>query len=292
VDSVNRCMSFQDPPSRPRYPALGQYEETRTAPGYADTFDGSTYQPNGSATGGWAAAQPSYDGAAQATSGAGYAGYQAGYGGAYQANGYSGNGYQGNGYQGNGYQGMAEFGGNSTATMQRPADESWRGLMDDDWRGGPRKPEGGILAGALTGFLAVAVMIGIATLVAAFVRPQASPIMAAGQAFINHAPSSLKSYAVRSGHERKMLFGVMYVIIAIVAMIIGMFAQRKVAVGVTGIVLIGVFGAFVTINQPGSRGSDALPAVIGAIAGIVALTFLIRSFYADNSTRAPARRRA
>jgi predicted signal transduction protein with EAL and GGDEF domain len=84
----------------------------------------------------------------------------------------------------------------------------------------------------------------------------------------------------------------MYVIIAIIAVILGMFAQRKVAIGVTGIVLIGLFGAFVTIKQPGSHASDVVPAVIGTIAGIVALTFLIRTFYEDNSTRGPARRRA
>jgi hypothetical protein len=309
-------MSFQDPPTRPRYPALGQYEEARPAPDYTDTFDGSGYQSTGSATGGWRAAQASYGGATQASyaPAAGYAGssagnayapgngYASGDAGAYQGNGYQGaNGYQAaNGYQGsNGYQAGAEFGGTggySTATLQRPADNSWREDLysdDEDWGRDRRQPaSGGILAGALTGFLAVAVAIGVATLVAAFVRSQASPIMAAGQAFINHAPSSLKTFAVHSKHERKALFGVMYAIIAIIAMILGMIAQRKVAVGVLGIVLIGLFGAFVTIKQPGSRASDAVPAVIGAIAGVVALTFLIRSFYADNSTRAPARRRA
>jgi hypothetical protein len=296
-------MSFQDPPSRPRYPALGQYEETPAASGYTDSFD-SSYQSNGSATGGFAAAQAGYPAGNAYAAVSGYAqgnGYASGNGGAYQANGYQANGYQaangysGNGYSGNGYQAGAGTGGYSTATMQRPADESWRDLLssDDDWRQDRRQPpSGGMLAGALTGFLAVAVAIGVATLVAAFVRSQASPIMAAGQAFINHAPSSLKSFAVHSKHERKALFGVMYVIIAIFAMIIGMIAQRKVAIGVTGIVLIGLFGAFVTIKQPGSHASDAIPAVVGAIAGVVALTFLIRSFYADNSTRAPARRRA
>ncbi|HEX4396825.1 MAG TPA: hypothetical protein VH136_04265 [Trebonia sp.] len=153
---------------------------------------------------------------------------------------------------------------------------------DDDYRR-PRRAAArgqrrgwGLLAGGLAGFLAAAVAIGVANLVAAFVRPQASPIIAVGGAFIDRTPPALKNFAVQKfgENDKTMLLLGMYVTIALLAIAIGMIAWRRVEVGVAGICLFGLFGAFVAITRPDSHVTDVIPSVIGGIVGIAALVWL------------------
>lgn len=136
----------------------------------------------------------------------------------------------------------------------------------------------GLLAGGLTGFLAAAGAIGVANLVAAFVRPQASPIIAVDGAFIDRTPPALKNFAVEKfgENDKTMLLLGMYVTIALIAIVIGMIAWRQVAVGVAGIGLFGLFGAFVVITRPESHVTDVIPSVVGGIAGIAVLLWLVR----------------
>jgi len=142
-----------------------------------------------------------------------------------------------------------------------------------------RRPSRGLLAGALTGFLSAAVALGVANLVAAFVRPQASPIIAVGEAFIDRTPPALKNFAVQKfgENDKNMLLLGMYVTIALLAISIGMLAWRRVAVGVAGIGLFGLFGAFVAITRPESHTTDVIPSIVGGIAGIAALLWLVRA---------------
>jgi hypothetical protein len=135
----------------------------------------------------------------------------------------------------------------------------------------------GLLPGAVVGFLAAAVAIGVANLAAAFVRPQASPIIAVGEAFIDRTPPWLKNFAVQKfgENDKNMLLLGMYVTIALIAIVIGMLAWRHAAIGVAGIGLFGLFGAFVAITRPESHATDVIPSVIGGIAGIAVLIWLI-----------------
>jgi hypothetical protein len=159
-------------------------------------------------------------------------------------------------------------------------------------RNGMRRPGRGLLPGALSGFLAAAVALGIANLVAAFVRPQASPIIAVGGAFIDRTPSALKNFAVEKfgENDKNMLLLGMYVTVALIAIVIGILAWRQVAVGVAGIGLFGLFGAFVAITRPESHVTDVIPSIVGGIAGIAAILWLVRSGM-PNSRQAWARRR-
>jgi hypothetical protein len=148
------------------------------------------------------------------------------------------------------------------------------------WGAGHAKPRHGrgLLAGAVAGFLAAAVALGVANLIAAFVRPQASPIIAVGGAFIDRTPPALKNFAVQKfgENDKNMLLLGMYVTIALLAIVIGMLAWRRVSIGVAGIGLFGLFGAFVAITRPESHVSDMIPSIVGGIAGIAALIWLVR----------------
>jgi hypothetical protein len=145
------------------------------------------------------------------------------------------------------------------------------------WRDDGQRSRG-LLRGAVAGFLAAAVALGIANLVAAFVRPQASPIIAVGGAFIDRTPPALKNFAVEKfgENDKTMLLLGMYVTVAIIAIVVGMIAWRHVSVGVLGIGLFGLFGAFVAITRPESRTTDVIPSLVGGVAGIVVIMLLVR----------------
>ena len=89
-------------------------------------------------------------------------------------------------------------------------------------------------------------------------------------------PTALKNFAVEKfgENDKTMLLLGMYVTIALLAVVIGMIAWRRVAVGVAGISLFGLFGAFVAITRPDSHVTDVIPAVVGGIVGIAALVWL------------------
>jgi len=151
------------------------------------------------------------------------------------------------------------------------------------WTGGGRRGGHGghgghgILAGGAAGFLAGAVAIGVAMLAAAFVRPQASPVIAVGEAAIDRTPSAVKEFAIQyfGENDKTMLLTGMYVVIAIIAMGIGVLALRRLVYGVIGMAGFGVFGAFIALTRPESHTSDVVPSLIGGVAGIAALALLV-----------------
>ena len=178
--------------------------------------------------------------------------------------------------------------------VPRRASGAFQAISDDD-HGQPRHAGSGgrrrglgLLPGGVAGFLAAAVALGVANLVAAFVRPQASPIIAVGGAFIDRTPPALKNFAVQKfgENDKNMLLLGMYVTIALIAIGIGMLAWRRMSIGVAGIGLFGLFGAFVAITRPESHTTDVIPSIIGGIAGIVAIVWLISVGMPRNRHRA------
>jgi hypothetical protein len=144
------------------------------------------------------------------------------------------------------------------------------------YRRGRRRRSRGLIVGAVTGFLAAGTALGVANLAAAFVRPQASPIIAVGGAFIDRTPPALKEFAVQKfgENDKNMLLLGMYVTIALLAMAIGTIAWRHLWVGIAGIGLFGLFGAFVAYTRPESHVTDVIPALLGGVAGIVIIIWL------------------
>ena len=137
----------------------------------------------------------------------------------------------------------------------------------------------GLVVGAVTGLLAAAVAIGVSTLAAGLLRPQASPMAALGSVYINRMPAALKNVAVQhfGAHGRTVLLLGMYAAIAVLAVCIGVLARRAAAPGVAGLAAFSLIAAFVTITRPGGHVSDVAPAIIGGIAGVAALQWLMRA---------------
>jgi DMSO/TMAO reductase YedYZ molybdopterin-dependent catalytic subunit len=137
----------------------------------------------------------------------------------------------------------------------------------------------GFLAGICTGLLAGAVAIGVAVLAAAFVRPQASPVIAVGDAVLGGASQPLKAAALQSFGEnyKVLLLGVIYAVIALLVMGFGLLARRRLAGGVIGMAALGAVGAFVALTRPESHATDVIPSLVGGAAGAVALALLVRA---------------
>jgi hypothetical protein len=157
------------------------------------------------------------------------------------------------------------------------------GMLPHHWQAGrDRRQEQrrrGVMVGAVTGFLAAAVAIGVTTLAAAVVRPPLSPVVAVGNVFIDRTPAALKNLvAAHFGqHGRTALLLGMYVVIALLAMALGVLTRRAPALGVASIGAGAVVAAFITITRPQSGPGDIIPWIIGGIAGVAALLWLVRS---------------
>ena len=131
----------------------------------------------------------------------------------------------------------------------------------------------------MTGFLATAIAIGVSTLAAGLFRPQASPMGALDTVFIDRMPTVLKNAAVHhfGTHGRTVLLLGMYIAIAVLAVGIGVLARQAAGPGVAGLAAFTLIAAFVTITRPGGHVGDVAPAIIGGIAGVVALLWLLQA---------------
>ncbi len=284
----------------PAYTGAETYRETVGHRGYREVdagyqgagYQGAGYQDSG-AGGYWDG--NGYDRDNGYDRSYGYGGVAADYGDAW------GGGY---GYQDDqgGYAGApVDFGGPDLGEYLDPTPTGALLIAPDTLQGLPfqsperdRAPRGGLLVGAVTGLLAAAVSIGAAMLAAAFVRPQASPVIAVGGALIDRTPSAVKNFAVEhfGENDKTMLLAGMYVGIAALAMVIGCLARRNAAIGVGGIAAFGLLGAFVAITRPEARPTDVVPSVIGGLAGIAAFAWLAwaASPVARTALAAPVRR--
>ncbi|MFE3830329.1 molybdopterin-dependent oxidoreductase [Streptomyces sp. NPDC059092] len=121
----------------------------------------------------------------------------------------------------------------------------------------------GALGGLIAGFSALAV----AELAAAAVRPEASPVTAVGGAFIDRTPPWLKDFAVRNfGTNDKLVLQLgILIVLALLAMAVGVLALRHRRAGSAAVLVFGVIGAVAAASRPGGGPADALPSLVGAL---------------------------
>lgn len=136
------------------------------------------------------------------------------------------------------------------------------------------RPALGALSGLLAGFSALCV----GELVAAAVRPEASPVTAVGSAVIDRTPPAVKDWAVRNfGTADKLLLQLgILTVLALFAMAVGVLATRHRRTGSAAVLAFGLIGAVAATGRPGATAADAAPSAVG---GLVAagLLFLLTS---------------
>ncbi|MCW2525455.1 MAG: oxidoreductase molybdopterin binding protein [Pseudonocardiales bacterium] len=154
--------------------------------------------------------------------------------------------------------------------------------MDDTWT-----VKWSAATGAACGLIAAGAGLGIGEVVAAFVRPEASPIVVVANRFILATPEWLKQAAIRNfGTDDKLALKVgIYVVIAVLAALVGWRAMHRLAEGLVGLALFGAIGIFCALTTHAHRASDVVPVIIAALAAGLILTVLIDSASGTNHLR-------
>jgi DMSO/TMAO reductase YedYZ molybdopterin-dependent catalytic subunit len=130
---------------------------------------------------------------------------------------------------------------------------------------------------ALAGVVAAAVVLAVAELVGAFFTARATPVLALGSTFIDFTPSWLKDFAIATfgTNDKAALFVGMGLTIAVLACVLGVVAYRRWALGVLGVLFMGAVIVASVVTRAGVNPVDAIPSVLGTLAGLVALRVLI-----------------
>ncbi len=134
----------------------------------------------------------------------------------------------------------------------------------------------GLLAGALT--LGVATLLSGALARASMTGGQPSPVLAVGGAFVDRTPLWLKNFAVSTfgTNDKLALFVGMALALVLVCAAIGVLAARRRTAGFVAFALVGAVGAAAVMSRPGSRPLDIVPTLVGTVAGLWALSVLLR----------------
>jgi DMSO/TMAO reductase YedYZ molybdopterin-dependent catalytic subunit len=138
-------------------------------------------------------------------------------------------------------------------------------------------PLPGRLMGAVCGVLAAAVAIGIAQLLAGLSTPQASPVLAVGQAAIDLTPLPVKDWATSTfgTNDKNVLLTGVFVVLFLYAMLVGAAAVRRLAAGMAGLAIFAAIGLAAALTRPDASAAYALPTLGGAAAGAFALYRLV-----------------
>jgi hypothetical protein len=261
-----------------------------TANGYAGTADGFDRAADGDdgAMGGYNGVADDFDGPVQGHGGQAYGFDGAAAGPPWMADDYPGRGRDGYGEadRGHGRNGHGPVRDDSPGSAYvdgytRPQ-PSGPVLMAPDLAGDAGLGQGrylgrnGLIAAAMTGILAAAVAVGVATLAAAFLGPQSSPAAAMSGVLIDRLPSALKNVAVEhfgTHGETVLIFGV----IGLIGVAIGCLARHTAAIGVAGLAALGLIGGFVVITRPASHATDVIPSIAGGIVSVIAFAWLTRA---------------
>ncbi|MFC8046299.1 molybdopterin-dependent oxidoreductase [Nocardia sp. NPDC057353] len=137
----------------------------------------------------------------------------------------------------------------------------------------------GRAAAALAGVLAAGTVLGVGHLVAALVDPAASPFLATGAGMVDRTPRALKDFAIREfgSSDKLVLFASMAVVMVLLAAVAGLLERRFRYAGCGLLAALGLVVVGAALQRPGATAVFALPAVLGVVAGILALRILIRA---------------
>jgi DMSO/TMAO reductase YedYZ molybdopterin-dependent catalytic subunit len=129
------------------------------------------------------------------------------------------------------------------------------------------------LAGAAAGVLA----IGVAEVAAGFVAPSSAPLVALGDAFVDRVPPGLKDAAIElfGARDKQVLLTVAAVIALLLAAAAGVLSRNRSPVGSYVVVALGALAALAAATRPDATALSVVPAVAGALAGMVALRRLV-----------------
>src|SRR6201986_1762271 len=131
--------------------------------------------------------------------------------------------------------------------------------------------------GAACGLVAAAAAMGIGQLFAGFTVPAASPVVAVGGAAIDRTPLAVKDWATSTfgTADKTVLLGGVLVVVFLYSKLVGVLAMRRLALGYAGLAIFAGIGLAAALTRHDATGSYAVPTIFGALAGAVALRWLV-----------------
>ncbi len=134
------------------------------------------------------------------------------------------------------------------------------------------------LLGAAAGVVSAGLGLGLSTLASSWLQQRASPIVAVSESILRLTPGAVDEAVISvAGHNDKpLLLGLTLLGTAVLSAVVGVLAVRSLLAAQAAFVAFGVVvGLAVHARLSGSQ-STYFPAVIGTVAGLVALTVLVR----------------
>ena len=143
--------------------------------------------------------------------------------------------------------------------------------------------------GWLIGVVTAGLAVGVGELVAAFVRPESSPVIAVARRIVSLTPSSAERATTSSvgTADKPLLIGAILLLLAVLGAIVGDAALRSLRNGLIGVAVVGAFAAWCALTAPGGRAEDMAPALVGIVVAGLGLVLLVRAARHD---RPPPRR--
>ena len=125
----------------------------------------------------------------------------------------------------------------------------------------------------LVGLASAVVTLAIAEVVALFVAPAASPLLAVGSLVIDLVPGWTKDLVIAlfGTNDKLVLIICLGVLVAVLAGVIGLLEYRRPPWGIVGLVLIGGIATLAVSTRAQASGIWALPTVLGMIGGVLVL---------------------
>ncbi|GAA1727407.1 molybdopterin-dependent oxidoreductase [Isoptericola hypogeus] len=130
---------------------------------------------------------------------------------------------------------------------------------------------------ALAGVVAAGAGLALAELLAAFVDPASSPVLAAGAAVVDAVPPGLKDLAIAwfGTADKVVLLVSIGVVLAAGAALAGVLEQRRPPAGVVLLGAVGVVAGVVAALRPGATVVWAVPSLVGVGAAVPLLRALV-----------------
>jgi DMSO/TMAO reductase YedYZ molybdopterin-dependent catalytic subunit len=129
--------------------------------------------------------------------------------------------------------------------------------------------------GAVAGIVAAIVALGVAELIAGVHQRWRSPVIDVGDRVIDNVPPFVKDVAIETfgtNDKPALLIGIGLTLLIYAAVIGALAFRHRIGFGLVGIGLFGLIGSLAAVsNRAGGSIDDAVPTIVGSIAGAAAL---------------------
>ncbi|MFC8502685.1 molybdopterin-dependent oxidoreductase [Pedococcus sp. NPDC057267] len=129
---------------------------------------------------------------------------------------------------------------------------------------------------AVSGLLAAAAGMAVGHLVAAFVNPAASPVLAIGSTVVDATPTPVKEWAVQTlgTNDKPVLLTTVAVVTALASAGIGLLARNRHPLANALLVALAALAGIAALLRPASLPQDIVPAVAAGTVGVAVLSGL------------------